>query len=216
MMLHYDTVNPTLVKILHDIMDCPLFDSFRLVGGTSLSLRLGHRKSVDIDLFTDTPYGSLDYSAFETFFQNRYPYCVCLDTTNIVSFGRSYYVGNSEMDCVKVDLYYHEGMISPFDELDGIRICNLDDVVAMKIDVISRGGRKKDFWDIHELLNTYPMEKMLELHQMRYEYTHNRNQILSCLEDFTSADEDIDPICMKGKIWELIKLDIFNELENIR
>lgn len=56
---------------------------------------------------------------------------------------------------------------------------------------------------------------MLESHQMRYEYTHNRSQILSCFVDFTSADEDIDPICMNGKIWELIKLDIFNELEAI-
>lgn len=216
MMLHYNTVTPTLVKILHEIMDCSLFDSFRLVGGTSLSLRLGHRKSVDIDLFTDAPYGSLDYSAFGTFFQKNYPYYVCLDTTNIVGFGRSYYVGNSEVDCVKVDVYYHEGMISPIDDQDGIRLCNLDDVVAMKIDVISRGGRKKDFWDIHELLNTYPLEKMLELHQMRNEYTHNRSQVLSSLVDFASADEDIDPLCMRGKIWELIKLDIFNELEAIR
>lgn len=86
----------------------------------------------------------------------------------------------------------------------------------MKIDVISRGGRKKDFWDIHELLNTYPLEKMLELHQLRNEYTHNRSQVLSSLVDFTSADEDIDPLCMRGKIWELIKLDLFNELEATR
>lgn len=216
MMLHYETVTPTLVKILHEIMDCSLFDPFRLVGGTSLSLRLGHRKSVDIDLFTDAPYGSLDYSDFETFLKEKYSYFYCLDTTNIVGFGRSYYVGNSEVDSVKVDVYYHEGMISPIDEQDGIRLCNLDDVVAMKIDVISRGGRKKDFWDIHELLNTYPLERMLELHQMRNEYTSNRSQVLSSLVDFTSADEDIDPMCMKGKIWELIKLDLFNELEAIR
>jgi len=30
-----------------------LFDTFYLVGGTALSLQIGHRKSADIDLFTE-------------------------------------------------------------------------------------------------------------------------------------------------------------------
>lgn len=51
--LHYDTVTPTLRKILSLLMDELLFNPFRLVGGTNLSLRLGHRKSIDIDLFTE-------------------------------------------------------------------------------------------------------------------------------------------------------------------
>lgn len=51
--LHYNTVTPTLKKILHLLMDEPIFNPFRLVGGTNLSLRLGHRKSVDIDLVQD-------------------------------------------------------------------------------------------------------------------------------------------------------------------
>lgn len=38
---------------------------FRLVGGTALSLQLGHRMSVDIDLFTDAPYRSVDFTAIE-------------------------------------------------------------------------------------------------------------------------------------------------------
>ena len=47
--LHYETVSPLLRKTLNDIMANSIFDPFYLVGGTSLSLRLGHRKSVDID-----------------------------------------------------------------------------------------------------------------------------------------------------------------------
>jgi len=41
-----------------------LFVPFRLVGGTNLSLLYGHRKSDDIDLFTDADYGSLDFDSF--------------------------------------------------------------------------------------------------------------------------------------------------------
>lgn len=55
---------------------------------------------------------------------------------------------------------------------------------------------------------------MLELHQLRHEYTHDRNQIIANFTDFTSADKDIDPICLRGKEWELVKLD-FVEIMSI-
>jgi hypothetical protein len=47
--LFWNTVDPTLRAVLADTMIEPLFEPFRLVGGTALSLQLGHRKSVDID-----------------------------------------------------------------------------------------------------------------------------------------------------------------------
>ncbi len=214
--LHYETVNPLIRKMLSEIMDKPIFYPFYLVGGTSLSLRLGHRKSVDIDLFTNVPYRSLDFLVFERFFRDTYRYYYCTDTTNIVGFGRSYYIGESDEDNIKVDLYYHEGLIDPCDEVDGIRIASLADVTAMKVDVISRKGRKKDFWDLHELLGTYTLPDMLDLHRQRYEYTHDRENIITNFADFTHADEDIDPICLKNKVWEFIKLDFVELLESIQ
>ncbi len=63
--LHYETVSPMLKEILQQLMSEKLFVPFRLVGGMNLSLRYGHRKSVDIDLFTDADYGSLDFEYFE-------------------------------------------------------------------------------------------------------------------------------------------------------
>ena len=72
--LFYNTVTPLLKEALDVLMAEPLFAPFRLVGGTNLSLRLGHRLSVDIDLFTDAPYNSLDYKAFEKFLQTKFSY----------------------------------------------------------------------------------------------------------------------------------------------
>ena len=60
--LAYNTVNPSLLSVLTDVMSEDLFDDFILVGGTALSLRLGHRISVDIDMFTAVEYGSIDFS----------------------------------------------------------------------------------------------------------------------------------------------------------
>ena len=215
MKLHFETVTPIMKKVLIDIMENSLFQSFNLVGGSSLSLRLGHRKSVDIDLFTYAPYGSLDFSLFEDFFRQKYPYYDCPDTTGLVGFGRSYYLGSSGDENVKVDVYYHEEMIDPCDVIDNIRFASINDVIAMKVDVISRGGRKKDFWDLHELLEINSIENMMELHRQRYEWTHDRHDILKKFIFFEVADLDPDPICLKGKYWELIKNDFFLKIQKM-
>ena len=36
--------------------------------------------------------------------------------------------------------------------MDNIRLASVAEIIAMKIDVIIRTGRKKDFWDIHEII----------------------------------------------------------------
>lgn len=50
-MLHLETVSPALLKIIKAVSDEPMFQDFRLVGGTALSLQLGHRTSVDAEFF---------------------------------------------------------------------------------------------------------------------------------------------------------------------
>jgi len=64
--MYWNTVTLTLQQLLRTIMKSPLFDQFCLVGGTSLSLQMGHRFSVDIDLFTDVEYGSIDFDSIIT------------------------------------------------------------------------------------------------------------------------------------------------------
>jgi len=80
----------------------------------------------------------------------------------------------------------------------------------MKIDVISRGGRKKDFWDIHELMDDYSIEEMLALHKQRYPFTHDGDHIRRYFVNFEKADDDFEPICLQGKHWEIIKLDMID------
>lgn len=207
--LHYETVSPLLLSVLKRLMEEPLFSPFRLVGGTSLSLHLGHRKSVDIDLFTDASYRSIDFPAIDEYLKSRFSYVDSQAVGSIIGMGKSYYVGESEQDCIKVDFYYTDSFIRPTVEIDGLRLASLEDIAAMKIDVVSREGRKKDFWDIHELADSFPLEKMLELHKERYPYSHNRTDILKKLCAFDHADGDFDPVCLRGKYWEIIKLDIF-------
>lgn len=140
--LHWYTVNGLLRSVLETTMQRPEFSQFRLVGGTALSLQLGHRLSVDIDLFTDALYGTVDFNAIESSFKVTYPYVY--RNKGFMSIGVSFTVGNSENDSVKVDLYYEEPFVFPMIELDNIGLASKEEINAMKLEVISKKGRKKE------------------------------------------------------------------------
>lgn len=205
--MYYNTVNDLLKNSLQIIMASETFKDFRLVGGTSLSLQLGHRMSIDIDLFSDATYGSLDFKAIDIFLRSEFNY---VDNSNELepAMGKSYLVGTDKDNTVKLDIYYTDSFIRPAIIADEMRLATIEEIIAMKIDVVQRGGRKKDFWDLHECLQNYGIGKMLELHEERYPYGHDKDLILKNLIDYTSADDDFDPICLQGKYWEFIKEDI--------
>lgn len=212
--LHYQTVTPLLKRTLEILMDEELFAPFRLVGGTNLSLRYGHRLSVDIDLFTDAEYRSLDFRSFEKFLRARFPYYDCTDTTSIVGFGRGYYIGKSSEDYIKLDLMYTDPFLEEAEIIDGIRMAGVKDIIAMKMNVITRGGRKKDFWDLHMLLQGYSLEEMFAIHARRHEWEHNPDELLEKFTDFSLADTFPDPVCLLNKEWDEIKLDLVDTADS--
>jgi predicted nucleotidyltransferase component of viral defense system len=214
-MLHYNTINENLKTALDILMKSPVFNQFRLVGGTALSLQKGHRISIDIDLFSDAPYGDIDFEAIDRFIEVSFPYCH--HTADLSpTIGKSYIVGNRKDETIKLDIYYTDTFIhAPFVE-DNLRMATIEEIIAMKLDVLQRGGRKKDYWDLHMLIKDYSIESMLGLHEMRYPYSHDQKLILKNLTDFRMADDDFDPICLLGNTWEFIKEDIIDAVERFQ
>ncbi len=204
--LHYNTVTPLLKSILGKLMGADEFGQFRLVGGTALSLYCGHRMSVDIDLFTEAEYGTINFNVIENYLIKQFSYT---DFNNLpVGMGKSYFIGNDSQNAIKLDLYYTEPFIDDIVEVDAIRMATIEEIIAMKIDVIQRTGRKKDYWDLHELKDQYTIKDMLGFHLKRYPYTHNQELILNNFIDFEEANDDFDPVCLRNKYWEFIKLDL--------
>jgi predicted nucleotidyltransferase component of viral defense system len=214
-MLHYNTITPLLHSILADLMSADVFKDFRLVGGTALSLHRGHRMSVDIDLFTDAEYGSVDFNAIDTFLRSNYSY---VDTIkyDIIGMGKCYFIGDNQLNCIKLDLFYTDKFIDKTILIDGLRLASIEEIIAMKMDVILRTGRKKDFWDIHELKDNYSISEMIALHEKRYPYTHDRDALKQKFIDFEYADGDFEPDCLRGKHWEFIKLDLIDFIKEIK
>ena len=207
--LYWNTVSDRLQNVLIDIINEPIFSPFRLVGGTSLSLQLGHRMSVDIDLFTDNEYSSIDFKDIREFLELKYPFCVSRSLDN-VGFGTNFVVGNSINDCVKIDMYYTDDFIEKPIIISDIRMATANEIIAMKLDVVLKGGRKKDFWDLHYFIDKVTVDEMIELFKKRYPYNDDFIKIKNQLVNFENAEADFEPICLLDKNWELMKLDFYD------
>lgn len=174
-MLFWNTVTPALKESLVVLMQMEVLNDFCLVGGTALSLQLGYRLSVDIDFFTDIEYGSVDFDNIQTALQSNFRYVEGNFGSN-PGFGKSYLIGNSIGNLIKLDMYY---TTEPFFQnpiiIDRVRMATIDEIVAMKIDIVQSIARKKDFWDLHELLSSYSIAEMIKLHGRRYTWTHDKN-----------------------------------------
>lgn len=214
--LHFETVTSVLSNALYKLMEDESFMPFRLVGGTNLSLRFGHRVSDDIDLFTDAPYGSLAFDQLESRLSQLFPYFDSPDTSEIVGFGRMYYVGLNKENEVKLDLMYTDTFFDEPQILRGIRFASVEQIAAMKIQAIETGGRKKDWWDIDLLLEHYSLSELLAFHARWQPYTHDEEALLEKLTDFSEVNDYPDPRCLRGKDWNRIKLNIIRHVTSVK
>lgn len=213
-MLKTFTTSDELLAVLKVLMKLPSLINFRLVGGTALSLHLGHRKSEDIDLFTYQTYGGIDFKKIEVDIKECFPYFVndddILSLTDLDNnFGLHLHVGQDENSSIKTDIlnWTTADFIYPITEINGLRLATTEEIALMKLDTISRGGRKKDFWDMSEILNHFKFSELLKSYQTKYPY-NSIEDVKKGMTNFEIADNMPDPICLKGKYWELIKKEM--------
>ena len=213
MKIYRNTVSDTLWETLMKLMKIDELEKFRLVGGTSLSLLIGHRVSVDIDLFTDAEYGTIDFNKIIDAINSVFNFVETSQWSNN-TLGNTCYIGATKKKLIKVDLFYTDPFVFPILNYKHLRLSQIEEIAAMKLEIVGNGGRKKDFWDIHELTQYFTIEQMIHFYLKRYPYGHSKNEIISQLTNFEHADYDFDPICLQGKYWELIKLDLIEILTN--
>ena len=105
-------------------------------------------------------------------------------------------------------------LIGNIEETDGIRMLADKDIIGMKLNAILGRGRKKDFWDLYELLKHYPLMDMIAFHEMKYP---NQNLLISILQAiiyFEDAEESEDPVRLKGQMWNSIKQFIHDQVRD--
>lgn len=157
-MLHKETVSPSTLELLKKLMEDEQLKGFVLVGGTSLSLQLGHRISVDLDLFTDV---SFDESELSAYLMKHYDF-------EMDFIARSTLKG--EVHEVQIDCISHTyPWLSPFVEEESIRLAAPVDIAAMKLNAVAGNGtRIKDFIDLAYLSSLLSLDEMLKAYECKY------------------------------------------------
>ena len=193
-MLHKETIETGTLELLKKLQSEPLLASFNLVGGTSLALRLGHRKSVDLDLFSKEDF---DLQEIKELLVNQYGFMVGYEKGKTLKG----FIGKVLVDLIRYD-YPH---ISPIEIEEDIRLESLPDIVAMKLSSIcDNGSRIKDFIDIAYLSNLYSFSEMLDFYTQKFP---SSNPIVptKSLIYFNDINFEESVIMMQGKFdWNAI------------
>lgn len=202
-MLYTQTVEPHTLSLIRGLQSKPYTRNFLLVGGTALSLQIGHRTSTDIDLFSQEPFDieslilNLDQE-FAVSIRNRMAHALLID-----------------IDKVKTDFVFQPSVqIEAPVEQEGVRMASRLEIAAMKIGAITARGRKRDFVDIYYLLNYYALPVILDAFLTKYPRATPELAIRS-LFYFEDADKDFDPRCFFPYNWNQIKLKIKEEAQKL-
>ena len=201
-MLHYKTIDTKTLELLKKLQSIPIFTDLRLVGGTSLALQLGHRKSIDLDLF-----GKLDADLFAV--------SESLNNLGTVSIlKKSENINIYLIDGIKVDIvnYPYPWLMDVAVE-DSLQLADIRDIAAMKLSAITNRGTKKDFIDIFFLLKEFSLSEMLDFYSRKYR-DGTEFLVLKSLSYFDDAEEEEMPMMFSSLDWPAVKKHICTTLSS--
>lgn len=199
-MLHYEAIDNISLALLKQLLSIPYFSNLYLAGGTSLALQIGHRKSDDLDLFgiidTDDITLSQTLSSLGTI-------QLIKRTPNIHIF---------IINGIKVDIVnYNYPWINAFVSEDKLRLAGKKDIAAMKLAAITGRGSRKDFIDLHFLLQEFNLREMLSFYSEKY-IEGSTFLVLKSLTYFDDAETDPQPFMLKKADWKQIKRSIISSV----
>jgi hypothetical protein len=175
-------IAPKTFSLIQELQALTELKDFHLVGGTSLAMQLGHRNSIDIDLFTQKNFDDEEimalvnkkYDVKEIF--RRKNTIICL------------------IDNIKTDFIKHDyPFIKPPVQEENISFLSKEDIAAMKLHAIIQSGKRlKDFIDVYFLLEHFSLQQMLDFFSQKYQYA-NPMIAVKAVNFFGDIDENMDP-----------------------
>ena len=196
-MLSLQTVLPDTLELLKVLMQQPLLKDMRLVGGTSLALQYGHRRSVDLDFFGMT---TEDVDELTDMMRECSKDLVKGSCTKRI---KTYFLNGVKVDVVNYDYKWIDDVV----EGGGLRLASPKDIAAMKVNAVMGRGTKKDFIDVYFLLQHYSFDELIKFYLLKYTDGSEYRALLS-MSYFADADPQPMPYMYQQVDWETIKNEI--------
>jgi predicted nucleotidyltransferase component of viral defense system len=204
--LHWQTVEEQTKELLLEL--CSQLKenqlSFNLAGGTNLALRLGHRKSIDLDFFCLEPF---DNQEILEILKKKYVLNILHTNKNSLQI---------LINEIKVDFIRHNyPVLEPIESIEDVPMYSIADISAFKLNAIMNRGAKKDFWDTYFIIKELGAKQLIENFQNKYGFSYNQSALLRSLLYFGDAEKDIDPYPLISVSWIEIKAFIRHEISSI-
>ena len=156
-MLRKETASPSLINLAVLLQADSMLHNHILAGGTALSLQIGHRTSVDIDLFSPHKH---DYDNIYYHLSNKY------NVTELIFKDEN--ILQLMIDNIKVDLVSAKGIfLEPPQTIDGITLFGIKDISSMKLGSILTRTKPKDYTDIAYLIDIFGLKDMVDFHKQK-------------------------------------------------
>lgn len=184
--MHEEILTREQIKLL------PLVKAFRkrfgLVGGTAIALQIGHRRSIDFDLFSDTKFSNASVRR------------------NIAKWGRIDYVYRDEdgqctltVHGVRFTFFRYPYHLEYKKEFQTVRMPDLLTLAAMKIYALGRRAKWKDYIDLYFILEKYHgIDKIIQRAKKIFKQEFNEKIVRAQLSYFDDIDYSEKVIYMPG------------------
>ena len=194
-MWHRETVDSGVEQTLRDLHNVPALTSFYLAGGTGLALRLGHRRSVDLNFIIGEDFNE------DSMLQKVQH----LEGFALVAKEPGTIYANIRKTKVSFITYSYP-ILFPFQAFLGVNVADSSDIGCMKISAIASRGTKCDFVDLYCLAEEQGLKELLGWFTRKFSQTNYRMpHILKSLCYFEEAEQDPIPHMLMSLSWEEVK-----------
>lgn len=156
--MYLDCLNRNQIKVLKKLGFLKEY-GFYLAGGTALALQLGHRSSMDLDLYTPKDF---DYKKLRGKLEKKFKEAIFIQGAE----------GTLIMKIDKVAasfFHYPYHLIFPIVKFESFPpMASVKDIAAMKLIAIADRGIKRDFFDIYFLLEDLALEEIFKWVKAKY------------------------------------------------
>lgn len=200
---HWEAVSASLRDLLNFIGEHTFAERFYLAGGTALALRLGRRRSYDLDFFSETDEVLADTrQEILTALAERQPQTLESADGNLLLLISGLSVGF---------FGYGYPLVEQPDVVEGVAVASLADVGLMKLDALISRGSRKDFYDLYFVAQEIPISDLLILGETKYPRARDfQLMAVEGMVQFENADRDVQPEMLQIVPWEDVR-EFFTE-----
>lgn len=201
MNIHWEALTTETRELFHQIAQLPFISDFYLGGGTGLALQIGHRFSVDLDFFSDSP-GAVGESQRKTILnvlkEESYLQITWDKDGTFVANWNNVGISLFRLDqhpLVKIPVLIQD-----------IRVASIEEIGARKLAAILSRGTRKDYIDLYFILQQTSLAHLFEVAAIKYPYNVAFPTFaVRALSYFDDAEAEPMPRMIKMVNWEQVK-----------